>query len=46
LTGDVPRRYGLEADNEGRRKSTRAPMAPDVVLALVGIILGSGRGSV
>lgn len=31
---------------EGERKSTSAAMAPLAVLALVGIILGGGRGSV
>lgn len=46
LTGLEPRRYGLEFDNEGDRKSTSAAMAPDVVVAFAGIILGRGRGSV
>jgi len=42
----VPRRYGLELDSEGERKSMSAAIAPDVVFALAGIILGNGRGSV
>lgn len=46
MTGEVPRKYGLELDNEGDKKSTSAAIAPDVVVALAGIILGSGRGSV
>lgn len=46
LTGEEPRKYGLEEDSEGDRKSMSAAIAPDVVVALAGIILGSGRGSV
>lgn len=46
LTGDEPRRYGLEESSEGERKSTSAAIAPDVVVALAGIIFGRGRGSV
>jgi hypothetical protein len=46
LIGDEPRRYGLEEFSEGERKSTSAAIAPDVVVALAGIIFGRGRGSV
>ena len=35
-----------EVDSDGDRKLTKASMAPFAVFALVGIILGEGKGSV
>lgn len=40
------RNGAVEAGSEGDRKSTSAAIAPLEVLALVGIILGKGKGSV
>jgi hypothetical protein len=43
---DMLDRGTLECDNEGARKSNSAAIAPLVVFALLGMMVGSGSGSV
>jgi hypothetical protein len=37
---------GDDDDKDGAKKSTKAAIAPETVVALAGMILGAGRGSV